>query len=114
MTDREFGELMALMDNLWGGLDEGLEAGYRWLGVPDADYVLAQEIVRDLALGRGRRAKDMPFLPKGPEFMQHLAKATRIRTQVTRAMARLNARIGAAPDQPQLTQGAPNDQRPHG
>lgn len=105
MTEQEFSELMALMDNLWGGLDEGLEHGYRWLGVPDADYDLALAVVRDLALGKDRRPQDMPFLPKAPEFTTHLAKATRIRDRVARAMTRLRAQLGAGDQPPTLTPG---------
>jgi hypothetical protein len=104
MTDREFGELMATIDNLWGGLDDGLEAGYAWLlDIPEEDYELCLSVVRQLADGVDRAPNDLPFVPKAPEFKRRLDKVKRQIANQRRMSARLRRLMGAG-DQPQLPQ----------
>jgi len=54
-------EIVAVIDNVWGGLDEGLEAGYRWVLEEHPAETVAQA-VREMA------NEDRPWRPKAPEI----------------------------------------------
>lgn len=96
MTAAEFTNLIVLLDNVWGGVDEGREAGYRLL-LCDEDYELVAEVVGVLA------REDRVWLPKGPEIAARVDRLKRQRANDRRIRARL-AQINhelTAGDQPQ-------------
>jgi hypothetical protein len=61
MTDEEFTQLFMVLDQVWGGVDEGREQGYRWV-LASYDSAVVVEVVAAMA------REDRPWLPKAPEI----------------------------------------------
>lgn len=86
--------MFVLLDSIWDGLDEGREAGYRWL-LEDLDNDVVVEAVRELAEGIDREPRELKWLPKAPEVharCQRIIHRRDTREWVDSRMAQLEAR----------------------
>lgn len=91
MTGQEFTQMFVVLDAIWGGLDEGLELGYRHV-LADYPCEVVTAAVNQLAQGRGRRPEDARWLPRPPEIAllaQRLMREQRALTHLQQLRARI-------------------------
>lgn len=67
MTGHGITAMCVLLDNVFGGVDEGMEAGYRY-ALEDFDDDVIKQVVDEFIRGEHRRPEDVKWLPKAPEI----------------------------------------------
>ena len=87
MTGREVRQLCVVLDQVWGGVDEGRAEGYRFV-LADLDASDVSSAVREMML------EDRAWLPKAPEIAAralHVQRERLTRERIPRRLAQLTA-----------------------